>query len=66
MKHEPDLYSESCPALCDESQTVNLKVEDLLDIEGQEECVPVGIASVNTEQEVSCVCVCPYEIAPFR
>lgn len=59
MKHEPDLCSESFPAVCDESQTTNMKVEDLLDVEGQEDRVPVDAASVNIEQEVSlCVCVC--------
>jgi hypothetical protein len=59
IKHEPDLCNESCPAVCDESQATNVKVEDLLDVEGQEDHVPVGVASVNVEREVSlCVCVC--------
>lgn len=58
VKHEPDLYSESCLAVCDESQAMNVKVEHLLDVEGQEDRVPVGITSVNIEQEVSFVCVC--------
>jgi len=57
MKHEPDVYSDSCPAVCDESQALNVKVEELLDVEGQEDRVPVGVTSVNVEQEVSCVCV---------
>lgn len=56
MKHEPDLYSESCPAVCDESQAMNVKVEDLVDVEEQEDRVPVGVASVNIEREVS-LCV---------
>lgn len=57
MKHEPDLCSESCPAVCDDSQAMNVKVEDLFDVEGQEDHVPVGVASVNIEREVS-LCVC--------
>ena len=58
MKHEPDWCSETCPAVCDESQAMNVKVENLLDVEGQEDRVAVGVASINIEREVSlCVCV---------
>lgn len=53
VKHEPDLCSESCPAVCDDKQAMNVKVEDHLDVEDQEYHVPVGVASVNTEWEQS-------------
>ena len=58
MKHEPDLCSESCPALGDENQVMNVKVEDLLAVEGEEGPLPVGVASIYIKQEVSCMCVC--------
>jgi len=52
------MYSESCAAVCDDSQPMNVKVENLLDVDGQEDRVPVGVTSINIEQEVSFVCVC--------
>jgi hypothetical protein len=57
MKNEPDLFSESCPAACDESKVMNMKVEELLDVQGQEDHVPEGVVSVNIEQQVSCMCL---------
>jgi hypothetical protein len=58
MKHEPGLCSESCPALGDDNQVMNVKVEDPLSVEGEEGPLPVGVASTNIKQEVSCVSVC--------
>ena len=57
-KHEPDWCSESYPAVGDESQVVNVKVEELLDVEEEEDCTSVGVASVNIEHKVSCMYVC--------
>jgi hypothetical protein len=66
VKYEPGLCKESCPALGDENHVMNVKVEDPFAVEGEEGPLPVGVASVNIEQEVSCVCASPHEIALFK
>jgi hypothetical protein len=60
-KHVPGPCSETYPASsCDANQAMNIKVEEISDIEAEEEDpLPMTFIGIKAEHEVSCLSVCP-------
>jgi hypothetical protein len=61
QKHAPGPCSETFAASShDANQAVNIKVEEVSDVEVEEERpVPMTFIGIKAEHEVSCVSVCP-------
>jgi hypothetical protein len=60
-KHVPGPCSETYPtSSCDAYQAMNIKVEEVSDVEVEEEHpVPMSFIGIKAEHEVSCMSVCP-------
>jgi hypothetical protein len=61
QKHVPGPCSETYqPSSCDANQAMNIKVEEVSDVDVEEERpVPMAFVGIKAEHEVSCMSVCP-------
>jgi hypothetical protein len=49
----------SCSETCyDRNQVINIKVEEVADVQEEEVTVPITFPVIKAEHEVSCICVC--------
>jgi hypothetical protein len=56
----PGLWSETCPSPSpDGNGSINLKSEEVSDVKGEEDPVPIPFPGIKAEHEVSCTSVCP-------
>jgi hypothetical protein len=60
QKEVPCLHSEACPSSShDGVQAVNIKVEEVSDVEDVEDPIPMTFVEIKAEHEVSCMSLCP-------
>jgi hypothetical protein len=49
----------SCSETCyDRNQVINIKVEEVADVQEEEVAEPITFPVIKAEHEVSCICVC--------
>jgi hypothetical protein len=60
QKDVPGLHSEACASSSHSDQVVNIKVEEVSDVEDGEDPVPMTFVEIKAEHEVSCMSsLCP-------
>jgi hypothetical protein len=60
QKDEPSSHSGAClSSFHDGDQAVNIKDEEISDIEGGEDPEPMTVVGIKAEHEVSCMSLCP-------
>jgi len=57
LKAEPDSYSGSCLTSDGENQTIDIKVEEDLDVKEEKDPLAMTFSSIKSEHEVSSVCL---------